>query len=52
MRTIFVAAFAAVCALLSGAASAEGCTAVRRPLVTVTPAPVGAPVLTIEVVGN
>jgi hypothetical protein len=52
MRTIIVAAFAAACALLSSVASAEGCTAVRRPLVTVAPAPVGAPVLTIEVGGN
>jgi hypothetical protein len=52
MRTIFVAAVAAACVLLANVASAEGCTAVRRPLVTVAPTPVGAPVLTVEVGGN
>jgi hypothetical protein len=52
MRTIFAAAVAAVCVLVTNLASAEGCTAVRRPLVTVAPNPVGAPVLTVEVGGN
>jgi hypothetical protein len=52
MRSIFVAAIAAACALLANVASAEGNTCVRRPLVTVASAPVGAPVLTVEVGGN
>jgi len=51
MRSIFVAAVAAVCGLLAGVASAEG-QCIRRPLVAVAPAPVGAPVLTVEVGGN
>jgi hypothetical protein len=51
MRCIFVAAVAAVCVLLANVASAEG-QCVRRPLVTVAPTPVGAPVLTAEVGGN
>jgi hypothetical protein len=45
MRNIFVAAVAAVSALLANVASADGCNAVRRPLVTVAATPVGAPVL-------
>jgi hypothetical protein len=48
MRSIFVAAVTAACVLFASIASAEG-TCVRRPLVTVDPAPVGAPVLTVEV---
>ena len=51
MRSIFVAAIAAACVLVANVASAEN-TCVRRPLVTVAPTPVGAPVLTVEVGGN
>jgi hypothetical protein len=52
MRSIFVAAVAAASVLLASVAFAEGNTCVRRPLVTVAPTPVGAPVLTVEVGGN
>jgi hypothetical protein len=52
MRSIFVAAVAAATVLLANVASADGCTAVRRPLVTVAPTPVGAPVLTVNVDGK
>jgi hypothetical protein len=52
MRSIFVAAAAAACVLFASVASAEGCNGVRRPLVTVAPTPVDAPVLTVEVGGN
>jgi hypothetical protein len=52
MRSIFVAAVAAACALLANVATAEGCNGVRRPLVTVAPVPMEAPVLTVEVGGN
>jgi len=51
MRSIFVAAVTAACVLFASVASAEN-TCVRRPLVTVAPAPVGEPVLTVEVGGN
>jgi len=52
MRSIFVAAVAAACALFVNVASAEGNTCVRRPLVTVAPTPVGEPVVTVEVGGK
>jgi hypothetical protein len=54
MRSIFVAAVAAACVLLANVASAEaGCTSgPRRPLVTVDPTPVGAPVLSAEISGK
>lgn len=52
MRSIFVAAVAAATVLLANVASADGCTAVRRPLVTVAPTPVGAAVLTVDVGGK
>jgi hypothetical protein len=46
MRSIFVAAVAAASVLLANVSSAEGCNSIRKPLVTVAPAPVGAPVVT------
>lgn len=54
MRSIFVAAAAAVCVLLANVASADcsGTQGVRRPLVTVAPTPMEAPVLSVEVGGN
>ena len=54
MRSIFVAAVAAATVLLANVASADcsGNQGVRRPLVTVAPTPMGAPVLTVEVGGN
>jgi hypothetical protein len=48
MRSIFVAAVAAISTLLAGAASAEGCHISKRPLVTVAPTPVGAAVFLVE----
>ena len=44
MRSIFVAALAAAGVLLSGMALADS-HSMKRPLVTVAPAPVGAPVI-------
>jgi hypothetical protein len=54
MRSIFVAAVAAASVLFINVAFADcsGNNGVRRPLVTVAPTPVEAPLLTLEVGGN
>jgi hypothetical protein len=54
MRSIFVAAVVAVSVLFVNVASADcsGTQGVRRPLVTVAPTPMEAPVLSVEVGGN
>ena len=48
MRSIFVAAVAAVSTLLANLAFAENAHISKRPLVTVAPAPEGAAVLLVE----